>query len=431
MTASVNGLPTLAREVSPLLVAHLTDRSADKLWGVPAWAVNHDLPFYSRSTKGGRWQTCYQGRHYGLASESTEGARVPVLGHWEREPSNGETLKQGTLLFDFGVNGHTWRNDHDGGKNKYGKVSTLQHRNKLLVAANAWDTGVLRQKVEADGGLRTLSGAVGLYSHHPDAAEPPPYDIPISTPVGEPVFIRSGVTHIAVRAIAGTRCVVSRGVRETWKGITYPAPLLVTCYLLEQEQAPVTDWAALERLGCVAFAVELSDETEETWEAFRARAGAAGAECFVGQGGTNLEYGELSATYPYTGQDRRLLVPQVRGLNPYPTHLLRDTTDAQMARAAAVSKHGHTLTQTPGRCAYLLVRNGGVLAMTPDPEPSAFRLDLPGGGVIEAAQPVTCARVEAYNSVVTIEHVGPPVQWRLAGLPAGTRATVNGRGISV
>jgi hypothetical protein len=473
------GMPMLGHDADPGVIAQQTLNGP---WA-DEWFANvvddKPLPFEMTASYkqwghfGGTplWKRSHLGQHYGLATIDVAigNQTVPLMAQWRRDDRPAETTEQvGTLLARFGVNrtefldsiyhGTAQRNPNGSVGQQGGFIASFQHRNRLL----AFTSPYRELKYSGDRNLGTNITSVQTSIALLDLQAKPIWEIcldgrrletwPVKARLGQRFTIKDGVTFIALIPLPGAtdlgrdaEVVLSPEgeLTEMQGGGKLKTSLVLNLYNYRADSPLDRQRADLDE-AWAGFALELADATEfADFAAFQkhiaaaevaARWDAAGKTVharFV-SGKDTLEAGFKPG---YTGDwdtptptDQCFGYRRVNGAWPYlAKDIERDTTLGQMSRTGRAEKGGAVLTVEPGRmaCVEFEPVSGVFVGYTPLPDPTSWKLELPGGAVVEPDGKVGMLRVSVWprEGRLAVEHAVRPGE---AGGASATRIRVRG-----
>jgi len=436
------GFPAVGREVPPMRVANQTLRAP---WAPPWLAEVVDekaLPF--EMTAGfTQWgghreqplqRRTYLGRHYGLYSTDNGWGFTPLMAQWRRADRPVEHMtERGTMFIRYGFNDTQMVNMGAGWIRHFGAEAALQHKGKLLLVTSPHSGALSGQKH-----VRSLQSTVALFNYerprptwrvHVDGK--PAGTLPMEAKAGRPVAIHDGVCYLGIIPLPATdlgrdaEVVLRAGVPQEYDKKQYRPALLIDNHNLrlekgvrnlfsggDEKKVPDTFfdkafWRKAD-LAYGGFVVEFGDESEYgSFEAFAKHMAAAklsvrwegdantvhvryrsGAD--VMEAGVRTDYRDGRTT------DQLYAYRRVNGKWPYlPKGVWRQTPHAVQSSTGRLVKGGATLTCEPGRMAYLqaLPKRRIYAGYNPFPDPTDWRLDVPGGVRIEAEGKLGLAHV--------------------------------------
>jgi hypothetical protein len=275
-----------------------------------------------------------------------------------------------------------------------------------------------------------------------NGAEKLPEDLPLTMQEGDILALQDGPIYVGIRPIAATalgrpdaaRIVVALGgyggTPEAGSGRLEPTITVANMHRVASAPIRRAEYDARElgRSAHGGFVVEFGD-TERFADAVAfhrhltagslrvATAGSdrvavsytSGADRLEAEFSTDVQ--ELPQHLPIVPGTQSLAIAR-RTLNGTailpPDGLERDTGWSQQGTTGRLEKNGAVLETEPGRKAYLVAEPGGrgVLAYNLTPDPTDWRLTLPGGREIRAQVKVGLLRVEVDEGrkIVTVDH---------------------------
>ncbi len=470
------GMPVVGREVPPLRVAGQSLRGP---WG-PAWMwrVVDDKPLpFQMTTAFTQWgghrkhpiqRRTFLGRDYGLFSCDAGWGFVHLLGHWRRKAQPVTHMRQrGTMLLRYGVNETQLVNMAPGWIRHFGSEATVHHRNKMVVVTSPYPGTAGRKD------LKSLQATVALFNYE----RPKPSwritaggkaveKLPHRARAGEPIVIHDGVACIGLIPLPATdlgrdaEVILRPGVTQTFHKIDFTPALLVDNYNLRATPLtgkPAFDKAFAARADRAAggFVVEFGDESEYgSAEAFAEHMAAAKLDVRdepdanlyhvdYRSGEDRFEVGIRTTYREGRPTDGLFAYRRVNGASPcLPKGVWRRTPLAVQASTGRLEVGGAKLTVEAGHMAYLraLPEAGIYAACNPFPEPTDWRLELPGGVTLAGEGKLAMARVafHAEANRLAIDYALRPGQEAekgiaraliVGGLEAAPQVVLNGRAI--
>jgi hypothetical protein len=354
-----------------------------------------------------------------------------------------------------------------------GFIASLQHRNKLLAFTSPYPRLEYPGDRKLPERITSVQTSVALLDLQPK----PTWEVyldgrrvtewPVHAQFGQRFTLRDGVTYIGIIPLPGATdlgrdvevVLADEGeLTEMQGGGKLRTSLVLNLYNyradtpLDRNRADLDDaWSG--------FALEISDATEfGNFAAFQKHIGDVKVEtrwdaaertvhARLISGPDTLEAGFKPG---YTGNwDRQTPTHQcfpyrrVNGAWPYlAKDVERDTTLSQISRSGRVEKGGAVLTVEPGRmaCVEFEPVSGTFVGYTPLPDATTWKLEVPGGIVIESVGKVGMLRVTVNPGArqLAVEHalrpgdstVGMAETLRLRGL-GGAAIVVNDRPATV
>jgi hypothetical protein len=484
------GMPMLGHDADPGVIARQTLNGP---WA-DEWLANvvddKPLPFettasYKQWGNFGAtplWKRSYLGRHYGLATFDVAigNQTVPLMAQWRRDDRPADRAEQvGTLLARFGVNrtefldsirhGTTQRNPNGSVGQQGGFIASLQHRNQLLAFTSPYP----ELKYSGDRHLGTNITSVQTSIALIDLQPKPAWEIyldgrrletgPAKARFGQRFTIKDGVTFIGLIPLPGAtdlgrdaEVVLSdEGEPTEMQGGGKVRTSLVLNLYNYRSDLPLDRKRADLDEAWGGFALEIGDATEfADFAAFQKHIAEARIEARWDEARKTVHArfasgaGTLEAGFKpgYTGDwdkqtptDQCFPYRRVNGAWPYlAPHVERETTLGQISRAGRVLRGGATLTVEAGRmaCVEFEPVSGVFVGYTPLPDPTSWKLELPGGIVVEPNGKVGMLRVTARpgENRLAIEYATRPgsssegmaTVLRVTGLDRPT-ATLNGQ----
>lgn len=428
-------------------------------------------------------RTSFLGATYGLASQDIKGGSVDVIAQWNGHGAP-EATTLATMTAGYCVNRCNLVSTSGGIKPTTGSTYTFQDKNKVIIVLKAPRNEKSLEALKLPGGVTSLASALAFWR----LSSPSDWEIfvgdrrlslaelPLRMPSGAPLIIRDGRTYAYVSPLpspqpfGGEPEIVLQvggagGAEELTRTIVEPVLTLLSYnYRSPEPKQPVElEWQAKAPLLHGGFIVELGDETDSaTFSAFRARTRRLGVQVEEGKEAPSLQVtyrsgtDELSAAFglgianqdvhfPIKPGDQTAVILQ-RSANgvprALPSGLVRDTNWSQQGAGGHLSKNGVTLLGDAGRMLYLIALPDGrrTLAYNPLPDPTTFKLSLPGGREIKADGKVGLLRVMVNVTTETIEidhavrdgnkAAGLARRFQLVGFPQTASVVVNGSAAS-
>jgi hypothetical protein len=458
------GLPMLGHDADPGVIAQQTLNGP---WA-DEWVANvvdeKPLPFeitasYKQWGNFGAtplWKRAYLGKHYGLATIDVAigNQTVPLMAQWRRDDRPADRTEQvGTLLARFGVNrsefldsiyhGTTQRNPNGSIGQQGGFIASLQHRNKLLAFTSPYPG--LRYSGDRNFGtnITSVQTSIALLDLQPK----PTWEIyldglrveqwPVRAKFGQRFTIRDGTAFLGIIPLPGAtdlgrdaEVVLSDEgeLTEMQGGGKLKTSLVLNLYNYHSNTPLDRARADLDE-AWGGFALEISDATEfADFAAFQkhiteavVEARWAAAEKTVHaklvSGRDTLEAGFKPG---YTGDwdrqtptDQCFVYRRVNGDWPYlAKDVERDSTLTQISRTGRVEKGGAVLSVEPGRMACIEFEpvSGAFVGHTPLPDATTWKLEMPGGILIEPDGKVGLLRVTVWpkENRLRVEHARRP-----------------------
>ncbi|HQS16814.1 MAG TPA: hypothetical protein PLV46_14700 [Reyranella sp.] len=481
-TGTVHGMPAWGYDFPPGRVAM---QSLAAPWA-PDWVSgpidDRSAPCEETSAETTRgiyqpplWKRTYLGRWHGLASQDLRGGTVDLVGQWVRAPQTATTPAQRAMLTArYSANTPNLTTTREGLIPQAGLLLTFQSRNRAIVFATPHCN---RQRFldAATDRIGSLATVIGLWNFATSpgwefhAGDRRLESFPQKLPAGQRLFIRDGVTYLAILPLPATDLGRDTGI-EIAPGIAAEAEpngarvgpaLTISLFNLRRAQpAPVSslDLDAILSRTYGGFVLEMGDEAQHgSFEAFRRHIAAAELKAdwnaarrimdvSYRSGGDLLEAGfstefaqPVEINYPLEGGAQQKAIPyrRLNGAWPYlPPGIDRDSFWARQGTTGRLEKAGAVLTTEPGRKAYLIAdpSSGAVVAYNPLPDPQDFALSTRDGAAFRADGKVGLMRLEYRPWVreVEIDHAPKPGQDGLAatitvsGLAREPKVTVNG-----
>lgn len=442
--------PLNATEMPPGYVA---DETLLGPWA-PAWAAHlvDDKPLPYELTESNRvygqyerhpaWKRTYLGRHYGLTSRDLDFEEayhfVQAMAQWRREDRPAAGLADVVTLLvrpeadqrhANWYGGRQWTDTPPLG----GLNHNVQYRNKLIALTSPVD---MRGKVAP----ATLQSTLQIFNFQ----EPPTWEIfidgqpvrelPCTARAGQRITIRDGVSYVGVVPVPATdlgrdaEVVLAAGLTTDIKECPALPGLTIRSFMLRRGSPldkGATDWDRVDR-AYGGFVIELGDCTEYAdFAAFQAHMQAATLESrwddvagivhLVYRSGADTM--ELGYNPGWREGSPEPLFPyrRVNGAWAYlPAGLDRDSTLTQQGTTGRLEKGGAVLQCEPGRMAYLQTepRSATFVGFNPLPDPTCWRLTLPGGQRVEADGRLSLTRVEVQpeQGRVAIDYAAKPDQ---------------------
>jgi len=442
------GMPMLGHDADPGIIAQqmLNGPWADE-W-VSHVVDEKPLPFEMTASYkqwGGYsatplWKRSYLGRHYGLATidVAVGNQTVPLMAQWRRDDRPADATEQvGTLLARFGVNrtefldsvwhGEKNRNPNGSVGTQGGFIASLQHRGKLLAFTSPYPKLQYSGDRKLDANITSVQTSIALIDLQPK----PTWEIyldgrraeswPVRAKFGQRFTIKDGVAMLAIIPLPGAtdlgrdaEVVLSDEgqLTEMQGGGRLKTSLVLNLYNYHRPDTPLDRGRADLDGAWGGFALEIADATEfKDFAAFQRHiagakldtkwdAGAKVVNATYRSGEDTLEAGFAPG---YTGDwdrhpptDQCFVHRRVNGAWPYlAKDVERDTTLSQIGRTGRIEKGGAVLTVEPGRmaCVEFEPISGMFVGYTPLPDPTAWKLEVPGGITVEPDGKVGLLRV--------------------------------------
>jgi len=421
------------------------------------------------------WKRTYLGRWHGLASQDMRGGTVDLVGQWVRAPQTATgPAERGMLTARYSVNTPNLTATREGLIPQAGLLLTFQSRNRAIVFATPHCN---RQRFldAATDGIASLATVIGLWNFAPSpgwelhAGDRRLESFPQKLPAGQGLFIRDGVTYLAILPLPTTdlgrdiAIEIAPGIaaKAEPNGAMVGPALTISLFNLRRAQpVPVSSLDLREILSRThgGFVLEMGDEAQHgSFDAFRRHIAAAelkadwnasrrimdvsyrsGSDLM--EAGFSTEFAQPSEiNYPLEGGAQQKAIPyrRLNGAWPYlPPGIDRDSFWAQQGTTGRLEKAGAVLTTEAGRKAYLIAdrSSGAVVAYNPLPDPQDFALATRDGATFRADGKVGLMRLEyrPWAHEVEIDHTPKPGQDGLAptitvsGLASEPKVTVNG-----
>ncbi|QJR11702.1 hypothetical protein DSM104443_02784 [Usitatibacter rugosus] len=399
------------------------------------------LPFEETATETVRgsfkpplWRRVYLGKHYGLASQDIKGDTVDVIAQWKRREAPVTSMGElGTLTLRYAVNEPDMATTLGGTMPHAGGVLTFQHRNRAIVMTKPRTEKNRVIEIAGKKGLRSLASVIALWNFSAEPSWELYVDgerithFPANLRAGQVIAIKDGVTYLGVIPLRATNLgrrdeiVIGYGgggKTEPNGAVIRPA-LTITSYNFQSDvDMPFEklDWEAINHASYGGFVLEMGDATEyrdfkafqahlrsadlrETWDPAQRllqvdyRSGADRMEV-----GFSTSFDQYDVAYGVKPGQQTKALPyrRINGQWPYlPPGLQRDSNLSQQGTTGRLEKNGAVLQTEPGRTAYLWTEpaSGVFTAYNPLPDPTPWRLDVPGGVRIEARGKVSLLRV--------------------------------------
>ncbi|MHB9134545.1 MAG: hypothetical protein ACYDBB_26020 [Armatimonadota bacterium] len=423
----VHGVSILGDEAPPQRIAVLSP------WVEPyladSWAQMVDekpLPWHvyasdesSPGARPGGWHINYLGKHYALASRDNTNhdyGTIPITAQWQRGTERVKAVDDfSTLQMHFGLNG-----SYTPPYTSMAEFGVIQQHNKLLALKALPDRTFLE-------GLKTpiksLHASVAIIAtgdcggrevwlndrkvNDLSGARPDPGGdwkkrmftggAVTQAKDGDIITIRDGVTYIGLIPMTANALERDREVE-----ISYEHPVILIHAFLRRgdEVLDLNRLYQADKKPTAGFLLEMGDVSEyPNFDAFRAHMAKIRlslqwndakkiVEVACQSGDDLLEMGYDPARYP-------AVYRRINGQWPYlPAGVLRDTPWSVQGHTGKLEKNGAVLETEPGRTGYLLSipKTGTVVGYNPLPDPTAWRLSLPGGAAIAADGRVSLLR---------------------------------------
>lgn len=381
-----------------------------------------------------QWLKCsYLGHHYGLTSRDTdlEDAyhMVQAMAQWRRADRPVETMSElGTMIVRPAADercmdwygSRQWTDTPPIG----GINANIQYKNVLIALTSPVD---MRKKVPP----HSLQTALAFFNFqaHPTweiAVDGQPVkQLPFKAASKQHITIRDGVSYVGIVPVPATdlgrdaEVVLSAGVKVEKGNTNFPG-LTINNYMLKRDTpldktatdpaspgSAVASWDKVDR-AYGGFVIEMGDGTEyPDFAAFQKHIAAASIEARWDEAagvahlryvsGTNIIEAGYVPAWREGPTTNLFTYRRVNGAWPWPPPGIdRDTTLTQQGRSGRLEKNGAVLTCEPGRMAYLQTEpiSGTVVGFNPLPDPTSWRLVLPGGIRTEPDGRVSMIRVE-------------------------------------
>jgi len=463
--ARIAGLPVWGYDFPPGRVAL---QSLSGPWA-PAW-FSHVIddkrfPFRERSTNVVRGhfnpplrRMTYLGQHFGLASHDLNGGMADIVGQWSRTGKTATGIEHlGLLYVRPCVNICDLVTSSGGGPPRAGSLFTVQHDNRAIVFAKPPTTGGSLQEPQiGKGELASIGSVMGLWMLDSErrwrlfvnGAEKTPADLPLTLRAGDNVALQDGPTFIGIRPIAATAfdradeatVVIALGgyggTPETTRVKLEPTLTIANMHKSGGEplDRSLYDQRGYGRTAYGGFVVEFADtERFADIAAFQRHLAAGSLEVKRSaldrvsvrhvSGGESLEaefsteVQEVYVHFPILpgSQVQAIAKRTLNGASLLPPPGLdRDSNWSQQGTTGRLEKNGAVLETERGRMAYLIAEpdGRGVLAYNLVPDPTSWRLGLPGGREIRADGKAGLLRVEVdmEAKLVSIDHERGPTQ---------------------
>ena len=456
--ARILGMPVWGYDFPPGRVGL---QSLTSPWA-PSWfkhvVDNKMFPFRESSTNTVRGhfnpplrRSTYLDRHFGLASQDIKGGMADVVGQWSRTGKTAGGIEHlGLLTVRPCVNICNLAASSGGEPIRAGSLFTVQHDNKAIIFAKPPTRGSALQEQQAGAGdMESIGSVLGLWMMETDrnwrlfvnGQERQPSDLPLTLQATDIVVLQDGPTLLAIRPIAvpDDRKIVLAlggfgGTPEAGRSVVEPTLTLANMHRLQGPAISRKDYdqQGLGRALLGGFTVEFGDiDRFGNVAGFVAHlsAGSLGIEHVAPErvriryatGGQTLEavfstaVQELSQHFPIAPGTQTAAI-ESRSNNGAsllpPPGIERDTSWSQQSATGRIEKNGVVLETDPGRMVYLIVEPSGrgALAYNLTPDPTDWRLILPGGREIVSTAKVSLLRIEIdpLRSIVEIEHATPP-----------------------
>lgn len=442
---SIHGLAILGNEGPPERIGLLAPWTAPVLADAVAGVVDRKTfpwqVFARDSSPGcrrGGWHVNHLGRNFALASRDNANhdyGVTSIIAQWRRRPQQVASLDDlSTLLVSLGSNEHFTREIAS-----MAEFGIVQAGGKLI-ALKALPDAQRNVFSNEKGGVKALHVSALLLAHgdvsqrevwineqRADAlsgAQPDPGgdwrkrmggDPVVFAADGDLITIADGATYTALIPIS-----LNALARDQQVSIAYNHPaLMINVHLYRADQS--IDTNALYHSAqppTAGFIMELADADDyPSFAAFRAHMAATThelrwdkqeglAQLTYRSGADTLEMGFDPRRYP-------AVMRRINGAWPYlPAGVERASEWAVQSRTGRIEKHDAVLETEPGREAYLQAfpDEGLFVAYNPLPDPTLWRLTLPGGRCLTADGRLGLARVivRSGDRRLWIEHAAKP-----------------------
>ena len=468
--ARIAGLPVWGYDFPPGRVAL---QSLSGPWA-PSWFTpvidDKRFPFREQSTNVIRGhfnpplrRTTYLSKHYGLASHDLNGGMADIIGQWSRTGKTATGVEHlGLLYVRPCINICDLVTSSGGGPPRAGSLFTVQHDNRAIVFAKPPTTGSsLQEQQIGKGELATIGSVMGLWMLDTERRwrlfvngdEKSPSDLPMTLKAGDILSLQDGPTFIGIRPLPATgldrpeqaKIVVALGgyggTPETTRIRLEPTLTIANMNKIGGEplDRSLYDQRGYGRTAFGGFVVEFGD-TEGFADAAafhrHLKSGSlditrsaldrvnvsyrTGSDRLEAEFSTEVQ--EVYAHFPIVpgSQIQAIAKRTLNGMSILPPQGIdRDSNWSQQGTTGRLEKNGAVLETERGRMAYLIAEPGGrgVLAYNLVPDPTSWRLTLPGGREIRADGKAGLLRVEVDTDarLVTIDHEPSPAQG-IAGL---------------
>jgi hypothetical protein len=416
-------------------------------------------------TKTPLWRKSYLGHHYGLASmDICKNENVPVMAQWRRTDAKVDSYRHlGTLLARYGVNDTEFLDSLYHGSKKFNPNGSVGVQGSPTITVQGKNSAIIlgspaRQLKHFYGRvmpaeIKSMQMSLALFSFE---AKPswkiyvdakPVVSLPVRVKFGQRITIHDGVTYLGIIPIPATdlggrgeEVVISTKGEPTLMqgGGKVKVTLTIDAYNYHSDiplnlsgndksgsdaDMPL-DTVTLDAMdrAVAGYVVTLGDAQEyKDFAAFqrafmttpfssRWEAEKSIFHVSYGSGDNLLEVGYNPVASLKQPTDNALPYRRFGGKWPYLSKgVCRDTTTIQQAVTGKLKKHGAVLTTAPGNMAYLkgYPKTGIYVGINPYRNPVPFRLEIPGGIILESDGKLGQARVEVAKGRIVIDCVEP------------------------